>query len=212
VYIDCDTGIEATAEDLAFYGARLVKPGESFSFENDVPLPVAHMRIGAGYVDGYIRHPQRGGGIYMEYHDRPHFHLPRERECGGYLMLGKVLHSDDPKYFDDSPELIKPHYTSQTFAVTGFKIPFGYAVFTGRNVLHNDRSLYFFCSLRLRASHRLAVTFLARTAWFILSLKTTAPVCCAGAWATARTSSGLQTGLLRLSFSMFRVWEFGCFE
>ena len=142
MYIDCDTGIEATAEDLAFYGARLVKPGESFSFENDVPLPVAHMRIGAGYVDGYIRHPQRGGGIYMEYHDRPHFHLPRERECGGYLMLGKVLQSDEPKYFDDSPELIKPHYTSQTFAVTGFKIPFGYAVFTGRNVLHNDSYLF----------------------------------------------------------------------
>ena len=140
--IDCDAGIEATAEALAFYSARLVKPGESFSFENDVPLPVAHMRIGSGYVDGYIRHPQRGGGIYMEYHDRPHFHLPRERECGGYLMLGKVLQSDEPKYFDDSPELIKPHYTSQTFAVTGFKIPFGYAVFTGRNVLHNDSYLF----------------------------------------------------------------------
>jgi hypothetical protein len=136
-------GVDATADAIAWYGALLIEPGRVFEFESPVPLPVCDMRIGEGYVDGYIRNPERGGGFYLEYHDRPHFHLPRDKDAGGYLILGKVIQSSDPQVFDWplGCAAIKPGYSTSQIALTAFRIPFGTAVYTGPNVIHNDSYL-----------------------------------------------------------------------
>ena len=44
-------------------------------------LPVCNVEIGRDYIKEYIM--KRAGGVYLEYHDRPHFHMPRDRHAGG---------------------------------------------------------------------------------------------------------------------------------
>jgi hypothetical protein len=59
-----------------------------------------------------------GGGVYLEYHNNPHFHMPLEEYCSGYLVLCK---KENDKYYIDA-----------------FKIPYGYAIYTPGNIIHND--------------------------------------------------------------------------
>jgi len=66
----------ATYENLAYYGAKLVKLDDIFEFETEAELPVTIMNIGSAYVEEYLKIEGLGGGAYIEYHDRPHFHLP----------------------------------------------------------------------------------------------------------------------------------------
>ena len=74
------------------------------------------MEVGENYVPDYI-YPI-GGGIYLEYHDFPHFHMPVNSECRGYLILGKYQDGD--------------------ILLSAFKIPCGYAIYTPPQVIHND--------------------------------------------------------------------------
>lgn len=108
----------ATPEMLAFYGGRLLAPGEPFEFDVDAPLPVTRMEIGAGYADGYLHVASKGGGSYLEHHDRPHLHLPLDEDAGGYLILGR-RDGDD-------------------YLVSAFRIPYGSGIYTPPEVLHAD--------------------------------------------------------------------------
>lgn len=108
----------ATAEKMAYYGACLLKMGDTVRFEADAVLPVALMEIGAGYVDEYLHVASKGGGSYLEWHDRPHLHMPLDENAGGYLLLGR-RDGDD-------------------YLVSGFRIPFGHAVYMPPGVLHAD--------------------------------------------------------------------------
>lgn len=111
----------ASEEALAYYGARLVKVGDYIEFDTDSNLPVTIVSIGSTYVDQYLKVEEKGGGPYIEYHDKPHFHMPMDMAGGGHLILGR---SKDEEYL-----------------FSAFRIPFGYAIYTSPFVLHADAFL-----------------------------------------------------------------------
>lgn len=107
-----------TAGMMAYYGACLLNMGETVRFETDADLPVALMEIGAGYVGEYLHVAEKGGGSYLEWHDRPHLHMPLDADAGGHLILGRRDGED--------------------YLVSAFRIPFGSAVYMPPEVLHAD--------------------------------------------------------------------------
>ena len=107
-----------TVEMLGFYGGQLLNSGDVFEIDANANLPVTRMEIGAGYADGYLHVASKGGGAYLEHHDRPHLHMPLDEAAGGYLILGRRDGAD--------------------YLVSAFRIPFGSAVYTPPEVLHAD--------------------------------------------------------------------------
>ena len=114
-------GLMATPEAVGFYGASLIGPEDVFGFDTNADLPVTTMQIGRDYADGYLHVADLGGGSYLEYHDRPHFHMPLDADAEGYLLLGRKDGED--------------------YVVTAFQIPFGKAIYTAPDVLHDDAYL-----------------------------------------------------------------------
>ncbi len=113
---------QTTREHLAFYGCRLVKVGEILSFDSTGNLPVTITSIGEGYVESYLMDKDKGGGTYLEVHDRPHLHMPLNKDAGGYLIIGK--HSQEGDYL-----------------ISAFHVPFGYAIAMAPWVIHSDAYL-----------------------------------------------------------------------
>lgn len=114
--------VTATTERLNFYGAKLVNcECDSVQFQDKIPIAI--MNIGKNYSVGYLSRESMGGGVYLEHHNLPHFHMPLGDidtcTSGGYLVLSKLIKKN-------------------TYAITGFKIPYGFAIITPPNVLHND--------------------------------------------------------------------------
>lgn len=115
-------GILANDQQLKFYGARLLKIGDAIQFDTPADLPLTQVNIGEEYVDKYIMQENIGGGMYLEYHNTPHFHQPLDEHASGYLLLAKKQ-------------------SDLGYVLTAFQIPYGYAVYTPPNVLHNDAFL-----------------------------------------------------------------------
>ncbi len=113
--------ITATAENLDFYHARLLSIGDTLTFETQQNLPLTEVTVGSDYVDFYLSLTERGGGEYIEYHDEPHLWAPKHAHCGGHILLGKQVQGK--------------------FYFTGFRIPFGQAVYLSPNILHSDAYL-----------------------------------------------------------------------
>ena len=111
----------ASGENLACYGAHMVKDGDILDVESPVPLVMAGVTVGETYIKGFIMSKKFGGGEYLEYHDTPHFHMPMDKSSGGELILGKR--------------------EGNTYYLTAYKIPFGYGVYTPPNVIHADAHL-----------------------------------------------------------------------
>jgi hypothetical protein len=111
----------ATYANLDYYGAKLIKVGDFVNFETEAELPVTIMNIGKSYVDDYLKIENLGGGSYIEYHDRPHFHLPLDSNAEGHMIIGCIK---DRKY-----------------TLSAYKIPFGYGIYTPPNLLHADAYL-----------------------------------------------------------------------
>jgi hypothetical protein len=117
--------VNSTSEALAYYKSKLISFGEEFSFSSDT-FPIWDMIIGERYMDDFIMTPQ-GGGMYIEYHkDKPHFHMPANKNSHGYYILGKKV--------TNYPRENKYH-------LTAFTIPFGLAVYTANGVIHCDAGL-----------------------------------------------------------------------
>lgn len=112
---------DTTPENVASYGATLLKVGDVVEFETSEYLPVTVTNIGETYVKNFLYAEGKGGGAYIEYHDRPHFHMPLEASARGYLLLGKIV--------------------GGRYRVSAFAIPNGFAIYTGPNVLHADSFL-----------------------------------------------------------------------
>ena len=108
----------ADINHIGYYDCKLLKFGDTVSFDTDAELPLCVMNIGPGYIKNYIY--QKAGGVYLEYHDRPHFHMPSDDKASGYLILGKKI-CDNTK-----------------LTLSAFKIPYGYAVYMNKYVIHND--------------------------------------------------------------------------
>lgn len=113
--------IIATHESLAYYNAHLVAIGDTLRFESEENLPVTLVHVGKNYVSHYLTQNQYGGGEYIEYHDQPHFWMPRITQCSGHILLGKK--------------------EQDNFHFTGFRIPFGYGVYMSPYTLHSDAYL-----------------------------------------------------------------------
>ena len=110
---------ETTPEHLAYYGSYLVKSGDLIRFDSTGNLPVTITSVGEDYPENYLLKEDLGGGAYLEVHDRPHFHMPLDKDCGGYLIVGMCG--------DDGIN-----------RVSAFQIPFGYAIHMGPWAIHCD--------------------------------------------------------------------------
>ncbi|KJZ11907.1 hypothetical protein TW85_16120 [Marinomonas sp. S3726] len=110
---------EATPEHLAYYHSRLVKIGDAIKFDASGNLPLTVTSVGKDYPQEYLLKPELGGGAYLEVHDRPHFHMPLDETCGGYLIIGKR----NEEGLDE---------------VSAFQVPFGYGIHMAPWAIHAD--------------------------------------------------------------------------
>jgi len=131
--------VKATEANLAYYNARLIRQNEGFRFEfpskrsydqcfntsctcNTTDgyratdhikrgFPLFNMEVGKHYPEKYLKKVGKGygGGCYLEYHDLPHFHMPRDETAGGNLILGKFV--DDGKCKSSTEACQKAHKT-----------------------------------------------------------------------------------------------------
>ena len=118
-----DIPVAATQpETLAYYGAQLLHHGDIVCFDHEVPLPLFSMEIGPDYIRDYMLQKKHANGIFLEYHDRPHFHMPLDSEASGHLILGKKV-------------------KAQAYHLSAFAIPYAYAIYTPPDIIHNDSFL-----------------------------------------------------------------------
>ena len=110
---------ETNRENLGYYGAKLLEEGDILRFETDKEIPLTEVYVGSNYIDGYILNEKYANGVYIEKHNRPHFHKPLNKEATGYLILGRSIGDN-------------------LYAFSAFSIPYGYAVYTPPNTIHND--------------------------------------------------------------------------
>jgi hypothetical protein len=111
----------STPEALAFYSARLIRIGDDVAFETNSNLPIAVVRIGETYVEDYLKVERLGGGTFIEYHDRPHLHMPLDEASSGCLLFGRS--------------------EGDNLLFSAFEIPFGHAIYTPPYTLHADSYL-----------------------------------------------------------------------
>lgn len=107
-----------TAAALAFYGARLLEVGDVVVFETPHNLPITIMNIGPAYVADYLHIDGKGCGSFIEYHDRPHLHMPLAETASGHLLLGRSEGDD--------------------YLLSAFSIPYRQAIYTPPYALHAD--------------------------------------------------------------------------
>lgn len=108
---------DSTLSLLSYYGCKLVKHFDIISFDTPKPIPQCYVEIGKKYVEGYIYGKEKG--VYLEWHNTPHFHMPLNKEAGGYLVIGKKTKENE-------------------FELTAFNIPYGYGVYMPPYTIHND--------------------------------------------------------------------------
>ncbi len=111
-----------TPANLAYYGAQHICPHTPFQFETDTCLPLFEMTIGSDYITRYMLQQKHAGGIYIEYHDKPHFHMPLHPHAHGHLILGKKI-------------------TPYLYHLSAFAIPYTTAIYTSPGTIHNDSFL-----------------------------------------------------------------------
>jgi len=102
------------SSDLWYYGVKLYNINDIISFDEDLPL--FEMEVGQNYVNEYIM--KVAGGVYLEEHERPHFHMPLNSNSIGHIILGKHI--------------------ANGLHVSAFQIPLGKALYMPNNIIHND--------------------------------------------------------------------------
>ncbi|WP_211827547.1 hypothetical protein [Kistimonas asteriae] len=118
--------VEAEDNALLYYGATLVDAGSRVAFPND-SYPIWKMQLGRYYVDNFLM-TDKGKGFYLEYHrDRPHWHQPLSEDAGGFYLLAKAAG------VNASGKTI--------YHLTGFRIPYGKAVYSRMGAIHADPAL-----------------------------------------------------------------------
>ena len=113
--------VQASEERLSYYKAHLLESGDLFRFETQSQFPLFEMSVGRNYVPAFI---MTGKGLYLEYHNEPHYHEPMDPDAGGVYLLARI---------------IKDELKGQEFVrISGFKIPFGTAVYSEPWAIHDD--------------------------------------------------------------------------
>ena len=80
-------------------------------------MAIFEMNITYDYINEYVM--KLGGGLYLEYFDIHHIHIPLNNDSSGYIILAKK-----------KPENI--------YELSAFQIPFGKALIIPPNITHND--------------------------------------------------------------------------
>lgn len=125
VKLNCDSNyyyfkpIIATNENVSYYNCKLIDEGETFHFYSPEEMALFNMNISFNYIKDYIMDENKGGGIYLEYHNLPHIYIPLNDNCSGYIILAKQKKSN-------------------IYDVSAFKIPYGKALIIPSNIIHND--------------------------------------------------------------------------
>lgn len=126
-----DVGHREYDRTLAYYGAKRLRPNESFcmgfdkllfGMEYDTRLP--------GYIRDYAMEPFGGGGLFVEHHPFPHIFQPKPDYEGHVFCESKIiLGRESAKSKKDKP----------LFTFTIFRIPAdGSAIAIRPGTIHND--------------------------------------------------------------------------
>jgi hypothetical protein len=81
--------IDATEELLSYYRAHLLNDGDYFHFETQRDYPLFMMDIGENYIKEFIMKKKKG--LYLEYHNEPHYHEPVNEQTRGCYCLVEFL-------------------------------------------------------------------------------------------------------------------------
>lgn len=115
--------VAATQENVRYYGLQLIDTGSDFSVASDkCPIALMQYDYTKDYKKEFLMKKHGGGGIFVETHDFPHIHIPTSERCGGYIVIGKQVATDE-------------------FHFSAFSIPYGTALYTPSNTIHGDGTL-----------------------------------------------------------------------
>lgn len=167
------------AEIAAYYGAKLLKPGEAFYMGYNKPLFGAEYdTVLPGYIQDYVMQEWGGGGLFVEHHPFPHIWFPNPRKgeeatnvCR--ILLGRVIPENgeqhaqqDADYLcnEDECKLIEGEKVNPSYRFTILEVPQdGSALAVDECSIHNDS----FCNGR-------QVVFIADTKADTVAMRKTA--------------------------------------
>ena len=52
-------------------------------------MAIIHTNFGPTYVANFLQLADKGGGVFVEYHDFPHLRMPLEPPAHGHFLLGR---------------------------------------------------------------------------------------------------------------------------
>lgn len=115
--------VTATIENVKHYGLQLIENGDNFAISSD-EFQIAMMKYDytKDYKKDFLMQKYGGGGVFVETHNFPHIHIPLNKACGGYIVIGKQV-------------------SAKVFHFTAFRIPYGYALYTPSYTIHGDGTL-----------------------------------------------------------------------
>lgn len=115
--------VEATPDNVKFYGLTLVTEGDPFTIDSDeYDMALIEYDYHRNYRDDFLTRTEGGGGYFVERHDFPHLHVPLDDACGGYIVIGKQM-------------------SERQFAFTAFRIPHRHALYLPSYTIHGDGTL-----------------------------------------------------------------------
>ncbi|CAM1340051.1 hypothetical protein [Tenacibaculum amylolyticum] len=165
-------------ETLAYYGAKILQPNESFNMGFDKPLfGMEYDTSLPGYIQDYVMKSYGGGGLFVEHHPFPHIWFPNPNEnerdtniCR--VLLGRIIESKEEQERDNRESWAENRCPERhgnkkqpEYHFTVFRFPSdGHAIAVDECCIHNDS----FCNGK-------QVVFLANTDANTVALRETAP-------------------------------------
>jgi len=107
---------EGLKEYFMYYNCFLLEKDDKIIFDSK-DMPLFEMKIGDNYFENYILNKEYANGMYIEYHNTPHYYISNENS-GGFIILGKKINTK--------------------YKISAIKIPLNKALYIPPYVLHND--------------------------------------------------------------------------
>lgn len=107
---------EGLKEYFMYYNCFLLEKDDKIIFDSK-DMPLFLMEIGKDYFQNYILNKEYANGMYIEYHNTPHYYISNEN-FGGVIVLGKKINNK--------------------YKISAIKIPINKALYIPPYVLHND--------------------------------------------------------------------------
>ena len=112
--------ITATTRNVRHYGLTLFEQNAVIQFDSpEYALVLARYQYASNYRRDFLTLEQGGGGYFVERHNFPHLHAPLQPDCDGCMLVGQQTGLD-------------------SYEFTGFRIPYGTALYTPPDVIHGD--------------------------------------------------------------------------